>query len=213
MKLRIALTSLIGLALLPMSADAQRLYKWVDEEGNVTYSDQVPPSESDLAREELNKQGLAVNRVERAMTAEERAERDALLAAQAITERENEEQSRRDHVLLGSYPTEADLERAYTERFDLVTQAIEGARMSLASQEKSLSELLAHAAQLEQTGKSVPAAQQASIETARRQTEEQRGFLKRRHDEQTSLQREFDEVLQRYRSLVEKDALSKQKKP
>ncbi len=210
MRMHIALSSLLGLALLPMPADAQRLYKWVDENGNVTYSDQVPPSESDLAREELNKQGLAVKRVERAMTAEERAERDAQLAAQAVTDRQNEEQSRRDHVLLGSYPSEADLERAYKERFDLVTQAIEGARMSLASQEKSLSELLAHAAQLEQSGKAVPPIQQASIETARRQTEEQRSFLKRREDEQTSLHSEFNDVLQRYRALVEKATAAKQ---
>lgn len=204
MKLRIAMISLLGLALLPMPADAQRLYKWIDKDGNVTYSDQVPPSEADLAREELNQQGVAVKRIERAMTAEERAELDAQRTAQAIAERENEEQARRDHVLLGSYPSERDLERAYQERFDLIEQAIEGARMSLASQEKSLSDLLAHAAQLEQSGKPVPPVQQSSIETARRQTEEQRTFLARREAEKKELRSEYDVTLQRYRDLVAK---------
>lgn len=204
MKLRIAMISLLGLALLPMPADAQRLYKWIDKDGNVTYSDQVPPSEADLAREELNQQGVAVKRVERAMTAEERAELDAQRAAQAIAERENEDQARRDHVLLGSYPSERDLERAYQERFDLIEQAIEGARMSLTSQEKSLSDLLAHAAQLEQSGKPVPPVQQSSIETARRQTEEQRAFLARREAEKIELRSEYDVTLQRYRDLVAK---------
>jgi hypothetical protein len=185
-----------------MPADAQRLYKWIDKDGNVTYSDQVPPSESDLAREELNEQGVAVKRVERAMTAEERAALEAQRAALALAEREAEEQSRRDHVLLGSYPSERDLERAYRERFDLIEQAIEGARMSLTSQEKSLSDLLTHAAQQEQAGKAVLPAQQSSIEIARRQTEEQRSFLARHEMEKKELHAEYNTTLQRYRDLV-----------
>lgn len=202
MSRRIALSALFALVLLPPAAQAQKLYKWVDKDGNVTYSDQVPPTEAELAREELNRQGVAVKRVERAMTAEERATLEAERAAAAIAEREAEEQARRDHVLLASYPSERDLARAYGERFDLLKQTIEGAKMGLKGQERSLSELLAHAAQLEQSGKPVPATVKASIETARRQTEEQRSLLQRREAEQAALQQEYDEVLDRYRRLI-----------
>lgn len=192
--------------LLASVADAQRLYKWVDKDGNVTYSDQVPPSEVEREREELNRQGVAVNRVERALTAEERAALQAQREAAALAEREAEEQARRDHVLLGSYPSENDLERSFRERFELLANVIKNARMGLESQEKSLAELLAHAAQLEQAGKPVPAKVTASIETARRQTEAQRSFLQRQREEETSLQLEYEQTLGRYRELMAKYA-------
>ncbi len=192
--------------LLTSAADAQRLYKWVDKDGNVTYSDQVPPSEVEREREELNRQGVAVNRVERALTAEERAALQAQREAAAQAEREAEEQARRDHVLLGSYPSENDLERSFRERFELLATVIQNAQMGLESQEKSLAELLGHAAQLEQSGKSIPANVTASIETARRQTEEQRRFLQKQREEEKSLQLEYEQTLGRYRELTAKYA-------
>ena len=196
----------LSLALLVPVAEAQKLYKWVDKDGNVTYSDQVPPSEAERAREELNQQGVAVNRVERALTAEEKAALQAQREAEAIAQREAEEQARRDHVLLASYPSERDLERSFRERFDLLSTVVKNAQMSLTSQEKSLADLLAHAAQLEQSGKPVPAPVKASIETARRQTEEQRSFLQKQHDEEKALQKEYEQTLGRYRELTAKYA-------
>lgn len=191
---------------LASTADAQRLYKWVDKDGNVTYSDQVPPSEVEREREELNPQGVAVNRVERALTAEERASLQAERNAQAQAQREAEEQTRKDHVLLASYPSEGDLERAFRERFELLANVIKNAQTGLASQEKSLSELLAHAAQLEQSGKPVPANVKASIETARRQTDEQRSFMQKQRDEEQALRIEYEQTLGRYRELTAKYA-------
>ena len=43
--MRIAAISLLSLAVLASSADAQNLYRWVDKDGKVHYSDQPPPSE------------------------------------------------------------------------------------------------------------------------------------------------------------------------
>lgn len=43
--MRIVAISLLSLAVLASSADAQTLYRWVDKNGKVTYSDQPPPKE------------------------------------------------------------------------------------------------------------------------------------------------------------------------
>lgn len=43
--MRIAAISLLSLAVLASSADAQNLYRWVDKDGKVHYSDRPPPSE------------------------------------------------------------------------------------------------------------------------------------------------------------------------
>jgi len=96
---------------------------------------------------------------------------------------------------------EADLARAYRERFDLLDQSLEAARVGIRSQEKSLEDQLAHAASLERGGKPVPATVQSSIAASRKQVEEQREYLRRRETELQNLQAEYDRILERYRLL------------
>ncbi|PKO70468.1 MAG: glutaredoxin family protein [Betaproteobacteria bacterium HGW-Betaproteobacteria-14] len=43
--MRIVAISLLSLAVFATGADAQTLYRWVDKNGKVTYSDQPPPKE------------------------------------------------------------------------------------------------------------------------------------------------------------------------
>lgn len=189
------------LSLLSAPVLAQKLYRWVDAEGKVHYTDTLPPEAVDQARDEINSSGVTVNRVERALTEEERA---AKRIADAETERQanlKAEQDKMDAALMGSYATEADLARAYRERFDLLDQSLEAARVGIRSQEKSLEDQLAHAASLERGGKPVPATVQSSIAAARKQVEDQREYLRRRETELQNLQAEYDRILQRYRLL------------
>jgi hypothetical protein len=202
--LPVALAVAAVLALGSLDAGAQKLYRWVDSEGNVHYSDSVPPEAIDKERETLNRQGMTVDRVDRALTAEERAEQEARLAAEADARRRQEEQDKMDAVLLGSYQSEQDLRRSYQERFDLLEQTLESARIGVRSQEKSLADLLAHAADLERNGRPVNERVQGSIATARKQVAQQRSHLQRREAEQVALNTEFEETLARYRELQAK---------
>lgn len=189
------------LSLLSAPVLAQKLYRWVDAEGKVHYTDTLPPEAVDQARDEINSSGVTVNRVERALTEEERA---AKRIADAEAERQanlKAEQDKMDAALMGSYATEADLARAYRERFDLLDQSLEAARVGIRSQEKSLEDQLAHAASLERGGKPVPATVQSSIAASRKQVEEQREYLRRRETELQNLQAEYDRILERYRLL------------
>lgn len=182
-------------------ADAQKLYRWTDKNGQVQYTDQLPPEAAGDERAELNKQGVTVTRTERARTPEEQAAYEAEQAKLAEQTREAEERAKMDAVLIGSYPTEADLQRSYKERFDLIEQSLESARVSIRSQEKSLADLLAHAADLERNGKPVSQTVVDSITRTRAQVSEQRGYLQRREAEGTALRAEFDALVKRYREL------------
>ena len=55
---------------------AATLYKWVDDDGKVRYSDRMPPTQVKKKHQTLNKQGIIVETKEAAKTDEE-------LAAQA----------------------------------------------------------------------------------------------------------------------------------
>ena len=199
-------TATIGALLLALvaPANAQKLYRWTDKDGKVHYSDQVPPEAVDNARSELNDQGIAVKNTERAMTAEERAAQEAAAEAAAEQARLAEEKARNDDMLLSSYPDEAALERSYKERFDLLDQSIESARIGVQSQQKSLTELLTHAAGLEKAGKIVPAGINQSIELARRQLGEQSEYLKRRETEREALKVEHAAAVINYREVKAK---------
>jgi hypothetical protein len=192
---------------------AQKLYRWVDKDGKVHYSDTVPPSEVDQARDELNTQGRTVDRVDRAMTEAELAEAAEAAAIAEQQRKAKEAEEHMDSVLLSSYDEEADLKRAYDERFDLVAQSIESARVGIRSQEKSLADILAHAADLERAGKPVSENIQRSIEISRKQVSQQSDYLADREAEQSALQKEYDDTLARYRRLkaLQQEAKAKEK--
>lgn len=180
----------------------KKLYRWTDAQGNVHYTDALPPEAAKAARDTLNEGGMAVEHQARAPTDEERAAQQAEAAKNAEANRIAEEQKKMDTVLVSSYPTEADLKRAYDERFDLLEQSVESARVGIRSQEKSLSDLLAHAGELERGGKPVPPTVVESIGRSRAQVADQRAYLAKREAERTALQAEFDSLLARYRTLT-----------
>jgi len=139
----------------------------------------------------------AVDKI-RALDPQDGEEEELRLEAERIAA---EEVAKMDAVLIGSYPTETDLQRAYNERFDLLEQSLESARVGIRSQEKSLAELLAHAADLERDGQKVPPAITDSIARTRDQVNDQRAYLERRETERAALQTEYDQLLARYREL------------
>lgn len=193
---------LLALALSPQAQAQRKLYRWTDAQGKVHYTDSLPAEAVNDRQEELNRLGMAVKTTERARTPEEQAAWEVEQERLAETRREAEHRAKMDAVLIGSYPTEADLARSYQERFDLVEQSVESARVGIRSQQKSLSELLDHAADLERNNKPVPAAIQDSIRRARAAVDEQQGYLQRRETERLELQHEYDQALSRYRELT-----------
>lgn len=192
---------LLPLAFAAFDAQAQKLYRWTDKDGKVHYTDQLPPEAAKDAREQLNQQGVVVERTERALSDEEKSARAVDDAKAAEQRRIDEEKAKMDAVLVGSYPSESDLQRSYKERFDLIEQSLESARVSIRSQEKSLADLLAHAADLERNGKPVSQTVIDSITRTRAQVAEQRGYLIRRETEGAALRAEFDALVKRYREL------------
>ena len=59
-------------ALTPVTAAA--LYKWIDEDGQVRYSDRLPPSQVKKKHHQMSKQGVVVSTTEDARSEEEVAE-------------------------------------------------------------------------------------------------------------------------------------------
>lgn len=178
-------------------------YKWTDGEGNLHYTDALPPEAVKYGYEIVNPQGVVIKHVDRVKTAEERAAAKAEIAKAQAAKDSAEARARNDKQLLAAYPTEDDLKRAQRQQSDMMEQNLNSARISLQSQEKSLAELLGHAAELDANGKPVPPPLAKKIGDMRKQVEDQRTYIARKQKERDDTVAHFDDDLSHYRSLKE----------
>lgn len=93
-------------ALLTMSTADARWYKWVDENGNISYQDRPPPANYNESSQVLNTQGVTVKHIP-SRAEQKRMEEERRIKA---------EQYQRDEMLIQSFPSETDLTRTRDKR-------------------------------------------------------------------------------------------------
>lgn len=95
------------------------LYRWVDANGKVSYSDKIPPQVTGLGHAELNKQGTTVKVAPPAKTAAElAAAKEAKLKQQQLAE-EAKYKALLEQNLLDTYATVDELVAVYESRLNL----------------------------------------------------------------------------------------------
>ncbi len=110
------LSALLLLAPLAAGADENgRVYKWVDADGELHYSDSVPAKYAEMDKHVLNEHGVAIDLVRGKKTPEE-IEADRVAAAIALQE---ELQRRADQALLATYLTVDEITMHRDRRVEL----------------------------------------------------------------------------------------------
>ncbi len=178
-----------------------KLYRWIGPDGKPHYSDDLPPEALNQARQELSKSGVTLKQVDRAQTTEERTAAQAKADADEKAAEAIQKATQNDQVLLSSYPTEADLKRAYHERIDLQNETLKVTRMGMEGQHKGLSGLLIAASNLELAGKPINAQLAKNIQVAHAQLIDQQQQEVQQKAQAESLRQESEALLTRYRSL------------
>lgn len=194
---------LLALAL-PVAAD--KIYKWVDEDGKVHYSDTPPPDMVQQEHKILNEQGVTVEALERAKTPEEiEAERQAAMEAEEAARRDalaRAEQERKDRILLSIYASEEDLFRARDHKLAAIDDTIELTRSNIQTQQESLEDFMKEAAEVERRGEEVGPRTLRAIEDLRTQMAENEAFIARKEQEKLALIARYAEELERFRELT-----------
>jgi sRNA-binding protein len=190
---------------MPLPASAQqkkkekKLYCW-DEGGQRICSDALPASAVGNQRTEFDqKTGTAVKRVARELTPEERERAEQEAEAQKIEAQRN----LREMAMVASYETEEDLQRAFSDRFELVEESLKGSAMALTNLHNSLISLLRQANELELQSKPVGKVLHNKILNQHAELQALRALKKRQQAEREILSSEFQEALSRYRALKE----------
>lgn len=138
------------------TAQAQQLYRWVDDNGEVHYTDQVPAAQADKARARLTDEGVRVEEVPRAPTQEEIAKAKELERQKAEAAKRQAEQKAADEKLLKTYRTIDDLELARNGKIAAVGSVIQMTRDRVRAETNRLLDLNAQIATLKKSGKPVP---------------------------------------------------------
>lgn len=195
----IVLSSLL-FCCLAVPASAAKLYKWVDEDGKVFYSDKVPPEHKDRERHQLNSQGIVVDTVDRALTPEELAAEKARIKAEQEAQKQAEEQRRADEVLLRSYASEEDIIRSREQKLEAVRRTMDVTKATIESQNRTLADMIKRAADLERAGQEVSPALRSSIDVMREQIDSQEQTIAAKEREMEEIRAQSDQDLARFQS-------------
>lgn len=199
MNIRILVLLILMLGHTGLSA---KLYKWVDEDGKVHYSDKVPPEHIDQARQELNDTGVVKESVDRALTPEEKKQKADELArqrqeAKRQAELKKQQQAERNK-LIKSYSSADQITRLKRERIDALERNIELAEENLVIQKRNLNDLLKRAADKERSGGTVSDAFTAQIEKSREQIKNQQQFIVDKTQEIKETEDKYNDELAKY---------------
>lgn len=177
------------------------LYKWVDDEGNVYYSDKVPPEHSKSARKELDERGIKINEVDAAKTREEIEREEELKRLRAEQQRLIEEQKAKDRVLLRTFRTEDDILMARNGKLTAVDVMIQVSRSNIRRMKYKLEEMQQGAAQSERAGKPVTQKTLDNIESTRQQLKESYAAIIRMEQDKETLREKAANDVDRFRKL------------
>lgn len=123
----IAAVACVAALCLAITAEsgAGKLYRWVDDEGNVHFTDRMPADETDKEHSVMDESGAVIEEKEslekeQARRAEQEAER-ASEERQAEEERKvRDEQRRADRVILRTFTTERDIHLTREDRIEAI---------------------------------------------------------------------------------------------
>lgn len=197
-------------ALLLMPVQASGLYKWVDENGEIRYSDRLPPQQSKKRFQTLTPSGRVLNTKEASKSPEQiRQERAEQRRLQREADRKAREEARKqaeqkhhDDVLMLTYSTEDELIEAEQERLAVIDSVINLLKKNIAEEEEKKTKLEGTAkTRYLDNGVSVPGGLAQQIEYS----EEKIGSVQRqlllKLEARDRIKRQYAEDLLRYRQL------------
>lgn len=124
---RITTGACAAILCLAVAAEAGggKLYRWVDDEGNVHFTDRMPADETDKEHAVMDGSGAVLEEKETLEKERaQRADREAKEAAEARSAEEGrqarEEQRRADRVILRTFTTERDIHLTREDRVEAI---------------------------------------------------------------------------------------------
>lgn len=194
------LTLAVILAGSAFSAQA-KMYKWVDENGQMHFGDKIPPKYLVKAHDELNEQGVKIKHRAAAKTAEEKAEEYRLKREQKKAALLEKKKKQRDRVLLDTYTTERDLIVARDSRLDAVDSQIQLAETIIADSNKKIAAMEKQIVDIQASNRQVPLDLYDRLEIEKKQVMVQSKVMAQHKKRRAGIAAQFKDYIERFRVL------------
>jgi hypothetical protein len=192
----------LSLALLSCAFSAQaKLYKWVDEDGQVHFGDRIPTKYLVKEHDELNEQGVKVKHKEAAKTAEEKAEERHLEEERKKAELAEKKEKQRDRVLLDTYTTERDLIVARDSRLDAVDSQIRLAETIISDANKKIESMEKQVTEIKARNREVPVDLYNRIDREKQQVSVQTKVMESHKNRRDEITVQFNGYIERFKDL------------
>lgn len=195
------LVSLIVLFATPGLAGAGSVYKWVDKDGNVHYTNTPPPEASQQERTVFDEHGNVTDTLAAPKTLEELEAERKLEAERLEAERLAKEQAARDNMLLQTYTSAEEMELARDGRLAALEAQVKVVSGTISSLDAQLADLEQQARNFSENGKPVPRPIQDRIKKTRADLLQNQKFLLAREAEQEEIRKKFGADIERFNEL------------
>ena len=200
--MRFALLITISAVILfnPFLAQA-KMYKWVDDEGNMHFGDRIPPKYQVKKHEELNERGMTMRHKAAAKTAEQKEEEKRLEKEQKHAEHLAKEKRKRDRVLLDTYTTERDLIVARDSRLEAVDSQIQLAESIIKDSNAKIESMETQVAQIKASNRDVPPGMFQRIDNEKQQVKVQSNVMGKHKERRDIIATQFNGYIERFNAL------------
>ena len=196
-------TCLAAALTCPTWATSPQLYRWVDDDGNVHYTDKIPPSASERGHTELSPDGVLVRTVAPAKTPEEIQRERELERLRAEQQRLIDQQQAEDRALLRSFHSADDLIMVRDGKLSEIDAIIQVTKSNIRRQQDWLTQQRAHAAELEKAGEPAGDKLAEYIATTERSIKGAYEAILEREQQKQEIRDSFARDLKRFSQLKE----------
>lgn len=198
---KLFLLSLLVLCQVSATAQSKRLYRWVDDQGKVHYSDVVPPKESQHGRSRLNNKGITLEKIAPAKTRQQLAQEARLANLRAKKQKIIAEQQAYDRVLLRTFRNSDEIQMTLDGKLQTIDLLNRLTYDNIKRLKEQLSIQQKKAASKERNGLQIPKQLLNGIDASRRQIRRNRAKVASNNKEKTRLKNKFNRDMKRFLTL------------
>jgi hypothetical protein len=191
------------LAVNTHAVSAKKMYRWVDEYNNVTFSDKKPPDQTNLRIESLNKNAQVIAIIEKEKTREQKALDRRFLKLRKQQQTAIDKQKKQDNTLMSNYHSTHELQLALDDKMSSLDIQINVVQRNVDRLNDQLKQQQKFAAQFERDGRGIPKNSANAILSTKAQIQSTQLDIAQRLQKKTEIRQHFEKDMVRLTFLAQ----------